>query len=137
MKFATPTVRSLVAYPDRNDTETAAERFQAIQEAHQTLGNPELRRQYDVLGPLFHLDGRPPNADDIRNVFTSTVKDLSAQTQKRKRHRAHRKNSPAPNAWRGASHYIVRENHCRSCDGTGAQLLPILSPAQNVMEQVK
>lgn len=43
--------KSIQEHPDKNpDDPTATERFQAISEAYQVLGNPELRAKYDKFG---------------------------------------------------------------------------------------
>lgn len=64
-------------HPDKNpDDEAAAERFRDITEAYRTLSDPEQRKRYDRLGPLYREDGRPPRPEDLNQVVTSVFGGL-------------------------------------------------------------
>lgn len=62
---------ALKYHPDRNPDDPDAEvRFRELAEAWQVLGDPDERRKYDRMGPLYRVDGKPPNPDDI-NAFVA------------------------------------------------------------------
>jgi len=64
-------------HPDKNpDDEQAAQRFKDITEAYRTLSDPEQRKRYDRLGPLYREDGRPPRPEDVNEVVTSVFGGL-------------------------------------------------------------
>ena len=51
--------KSLQYHPDRNDSVDASAKFQAINEAYQTLSDPDKRRNYNML-MLSHRDQSHP-----------------------------------------------------------------------------
>jgi len=64
-------------HPDRNtESPESVDRFREITEAYDTLGDPEKRRQYDRLGPLYHPQGRAPSAEDLGAFFSSTISNI-------------------------------------------------------------
>jgi len=62
---------SLKYHPDRNTDEEATTKFQSISEAYETLGDPELRKKYDMQGAMnenFNFN-EADNFNDINNIF--------------------------------------------------------------------
>jgi molecular chaperone DnaJ len=64
-------------HPDRNnDNADAVDRFREITEAYDTLGEPERRKQYDRLGPLYHPKGKTPTPEELGAFISSTISSI-------------------------------------------------------------
>ena len=94
MKFATPTVRSLVAFIQIEMTP----KLQPSDPGHSRSSSDPWKSRIETTircCPLFHLDGRPQMLT-IFVMFHLNCEKYSAQTQKRKKHRVY--GNSAPNA---------------------------------------
>jgi molecular chaperone DnaJ len=68
---------ALKYHPDRNPDDPNAEvRFRELAEAWKVLGDPDERRKYDRLGPLYSADGKPPTTDDLNAFVAETLGGL-------------------------------------------------------------
>lgn len=68
---------ALKYHPDRNPDDPQAElRFREIADAWKVLSDPEERRKYDLLGPLYAPDGKQPTNEDLKAFVGETIGSL-------------------------------------------------------------
>lgn len=68
---------ALKYHPDRNPDDPSAERlFRELAEAWQVVGDPDERRKYDRMGPLYRPDGKPPTSEDLNAFVAETLGGL-------------------------------------------------------------
>ncbi|MEC7241759.1 MAG: J domain-containing protein [Myxococcota bacterium] len=116
---------ALELHPDRRpDDPRAAERFQQVKAAYETLSNPDQRMRYDRLGPFYTEDGRPPSPEELGEVLSDVLKGLF---------RRNKENEPGEDlkftlriplheVATGSTHqiHVPRQVRCKACQGTGA-----------------
>ena len=111
-------------HPDRNpENPKAAERFHEIVEAYEVLSDPMRRQQYDQLGALFRLDGRPPEKEDLSAFVSETFSRIFSRKKDRKgTDLRYEIKITLEQASTGSQVplTIVRECNCHSCGGVGA-----------------
>lgn len=126
-------------HPDRNPSEDAKERFQAVQEAYQVLSDPQKRTMYDQMGPAGFeqyaaTGGAGANPDFMRDVFSDlgsifgdffgggSSRQSSAHAQRGSDLR-YKLSLDLEDAIFGCntSIRISRLGRCQSCEGTGAR----------------
>jgi molecular chaperone DnaJ len=111
-------------HPDRNlEDPKAEERFREITGAYDTLSDPESRKQYDRLGPLYHPQGRPPSAEDIGAFFSSTISNIFTKRgpDSQGEHIEYNLQIELEDVLGGTkSLFVRREVDCTNCQGVGA-----------------
>ena len=120
-------------HPDRNPGDTAAEeRFKEIQQAYDTLSDPERRKQYDA-GGMFAGFGRgggapgPGNfASDIGDIFSTLFRrgdPVSQQQPIRGRDLETEVQISFKQAMEGTEVpvNVPKQSSCKTCSGTGAK----------------
>ncbi len=112
-------------HPDRNPGDPrAAQRFRDITEAYRTLSDPDKRRRYDRLGPLYREDGSPPRPEELNQVVNSIFGGIFGRRQTRKGDDLRYTISlTLEEVARGIEKRIVvpRKIRCSSCEGLGAR----------------
>ena len=112
-------------HPDRNQgNETAEERFREITKAYDVLSDPEQRKMYDRLGPLYQIDQRPPTAEDLGNIVSETISSIFQPKPSKNRKGLDIQYDiqiELPEVM-GTSKtiQIAREVQCHNCQGAGA-----------------
>ena len=111
-------------HPDRNpDNPNAAERFHEIVEAYEVLSDPMRRQQYDQLGALFRVDGRPPEKEDLSAFVSETISRFFSRKKIQKGTDIHYEVQVTLEQVASGAVIpltIVRECNCSSCGGVGA-----------------
>ena len=111
-------------HPDRNpENPNAAERFHEIVEAYEVLSDPMRRQQYDQLGALFRLDGRPPEKEDLSAFVSETISRIFSRKKDKKGTDLHYEVTISLEQVASGAQVpikIVRECNCSSCGGIGA-----------------
>ena len=111
-------------HPDRNpDDPQANEKFHLILEAYEILSDPIKRQQYDQLGALFRVDGRPPEKEDLTAFLSETFSRIFSRTPNTKGSDLNYEISISLEqvALGGSVPLaIVRDCLCTSCGGCGA-----------------
>jgi molecular chaperone DnaJ len=111
-------------HPDKNkNDDAAASRFRDINEAYRTLSDPEKRRRYDRLGPLYTEDGRPPKPEDVNEVVTGMFGSLFGRGRgERGEDLRYTITVTLEEVGRGVDKEIVvpRRVPCNTCGGDGA-----------------
>jgi molecular chaperone DnaJ len=129
-------------HPDRNPDDAAAEdRFKEVQEAYDTLSDPEKRRQYDAGGRFGNFAGRGFGGAqagfgaDIGDIFSTIFTRGAggpAQQEIRGRDLETEVQLSFDQAMHGAeiSVTVPKQASCQTCGGTGAKpgTMPITCP---------
>ena len=124
-------------HPDRNqDDPKAEERFKEVQEAYDTLSDPEKRKQYDTGGAFAGFGGRSPFGEgpggggftaDLGDIFSSVFgragRGAAGPQPGRGRDLETEVHLPFEQAIEGAqvSVAVEKASTCKLCGGTGAK----------------
>jgi len=127
-------------HPDRNPGDGAAEeRFKEVQQAYDTLSDPEKRKQYDAGGGAFGGFGRGPGQGggfgaDIGDIFSSLFRRGGGPQQQAVRGRdlETEVSLSFQQAIDGTEIPVTvpKQSTCRTCSGTGAKpgTAPVVCP---------
>jgi molecular chaperone DnaJ len=125
-------------HPDRNpDDASAEERFNAVQEAYDTLSDPEKRKQYDAGGMFAGFGGRGPGTgftSDLGDIFSTIFgrRGPSGRESIRGRDLETEVQLSFDQAMNGAEIAVTvpKQSRCETCGGTGAKpgTTPIVCP---------
>ena len=112
-------------HPDRNPDDLDAERrFKEVVEAYETLSEPQTRKRYDRLGPLYRRDGRPPTPEEVSAMLGRALGGLFRKRGARGQGKDIdvRIEVGLEDVLRGAQHGITvpRQVRCQPCEGSGA-----------------
>jgi len=111
-------------HPDKNpDNPESTERFHEILEAYEVLSDPIRRQQYDQMGALFRIDGRPPEKEDISAFVSETISRVFVRKKPVRGSDIHREISiPLEQVITGnrVDVQILRDCLCGFCGGIGA-----------------
>ena len=116
---------ALELHPDRRpDDPRAAERFQQVKAAYETLSNPDQRMRYDRLGPFYTEDGRPPSPEELGEVLSDVLKGLFRRNKEDEpgEDLKFTLRIPLHEVATGSAHliHVPRQVRCKPCQGTGA-----------------
>jgi DnaJ-class molecular chaperone len=98
---------SLKYHPDRNQSEDAKTKIQQINEAYETLGDADSRKQYDTkdaMGENLQF-GQADQFNDINNVFNMMFNGMSGMGGMGGMHRANIFHNGQPNAFHTQFHF--------------------------------
>lgn len=116
---------ALELHPDRRpDDPRAAERFQQVKSAYETLSNPDQRMRYDRLGPFYTEDGRPPSPEELGEVLSDVLKGLFRRNREDEpgEDLKFTLRIPLQEVATGSTRLIQvpRQIRCKPCQGSGA-----------------
>ena len=114
-------------HPDRNpDDDTVVQRFKDINEAYNTLGDPEKRTRYDRLGPLYTESGRPPRPDEVNDAFGAVLGSIFRRRKKTPKGNDLRYtlSISLEDVYNGTERiiHVPRQKRCTDCKGDGAEI---------------
>ena len=137
-------------HPDRNPGDDAAEeRFKEVQQAYDTLSDPEKRKQYDA-GGMFGGFGGPGGAggpggfaSDIGDIFSTLFRRGGPEQQVRGRDLETEVQLSFQQAMDGTEIPVTvpKQSTCKTCSGTGraaghdADRLPALQRARDRLRE--
>jgi len=112
-------------HPDRNPDDLDAERrFKDVVEAYETLSDPQSRKRYDRLGPLYRRDGRPPTPEEVSAMLGRALGGLFRKKAgiDRGKNIDVRIEVTLEDVLEGTRRGITvpRQARCAPCEGTGA-----------------